>query len=108
MNYYILSLKWTRDRNRQIVWWGPGNSGYTEDLAAAGVYTEEQVRDQPDYYNNRESTIAVPVEEAAKLAYRSVSTADVEALIGQPVWTTKEGLRLRAMPPPEEWEEEHD
>lgn len=29
----------------------------------AGIYTEEQVKADPDYYNNRGSTLAIPLDE---------------------------------------------
>lgn len=103
--YHILSLKWTR--GDQIVWWGPDDSGYVKNLAQAGVYTEEQVRARPTYYDNRDSTVAVPVEAVEAAAYRSVSIGRVEALIGQPVWATRDGVMLKK-PLPDDQEEESD
>ena len=104
MNYYILSLKWTR--GDQVTWWGPDNIGYVRNLEQAGVYTEDQVRARPDYYDNRDSTVAVPVEAVEAAAYRSVATGRVEALIGQAVWVTQEGLTVREPSPPVDGEED--
>ena len=69
--YFILSLKWTR-REDNITWWGPNCSGYTWNLDGAGRYTEERVRGNPAYFDNRESTVAVPCEVAERYATRVV------------------------------------
>lgn len=68
-DYYILSLKWTRGDDN-ITWWGPDCSGYTWDLSVAGRYTEERVKGNPAYFDNRESTLAVPCEIAERYAAR--------------------------------------
>lgn len=60
MEYYILSLKWSKSKEK-YVWWGPDNSGYTEDLNVAGIYTEEQLSERPLYYKN-DNTYPVPVD----------------------------------------------
>jgi len=57
--YHILSLKETNGDN--IVWWGPNNRGYTSSLGDAGLYTQDQVMENLEYYNNHVDTIAVPV-----------------------------------------------
>ncbi len=59
LKYYILSLKWSKGDN--VKWWGPNNNDYTSFLENAGLYTEDQILAEPDYYNNGESTLAVPV-----------------------------------------------
>jgi len=63
--YYILSLKHTRGENL-CLWWGPGNCGYVADLDSAGVYSQQQIDEKPDYYNNGVDTVAVRMEEAHK------------------------------------------
>lgn len=55
--FYLLSLKWSRAKDR-YVWWGPDDAGYVEDLNRAGVYTEEKINSKPRYYKN---TVVVPV-----------------------------------------------
>lgn len=63
MMFYILSLKYSKI-DEPLVWWRPDNRGYTNDLSRAGKYTEEDVRKKSGYYDNKESTLAVPVELA--------------------------------------------
>ncbi len=67
--YYVLSLKWSKDRHDGLfVWWQTNNSGYTTVLKSAGRYTEEQITEKLWYYHNGESTLAIPceaVEEAS-------------------------------------------
>jgi len=66
IDYFILSLKWTR--GDYCVWWGPENSGYVGSLSDAGRYTEAQIAAEPNYYNDGKDTLAVPCEEALKVA----------------------------------------
>ena len=75
MQYYLLSLKWSKEQHA-YVWWGPDNSGYATDLNKAGIYTQEQIDRNPLYYRNK-STYPVPVEVVNSLyAARSIPTTD--------------------------------
>lgn len=47
------------------LWWRANNSGYTTRLEDAGRYTPEQVAKDQSYYNNGDTTLAVP-EHVAK------------------------------------------
>lgn len=58
--FYLLSLKHSKHQN-QYSWWGPNDSGYTIDIDAAGVYTEEQINNKKNYYSNKR-VMPVPVE----------------------------------------------
>lgn len=58
--YLILSLKWS-DTADHLLWWGPDNSGYTGDIDKAGRYTAEQITEKPHYYDNEDTTRAVPL-----------------------------------------------
>lgn len=58
--YLILSLKWS-DGKDHLVWWCSNNTGYTPDVDAAGRYTAAQVAAQPGYYDNDDTTRAVPL-----------------------------------------------
>ena len=63
MKYIILSLKHsTKDRP---VFWQSNNAGYTESFFAAGIYTESDIHNDPGYYNNGLSTVAVPLTDQA-------------------------------------------
>lgn len=70
MKFYLLSLKWSQHKGK-YVWWGPDNSGYTENLNDAGVYTEEQINSRPMYYRNT-STYPVPVDVVEKMTIQRV------------------------------------
>ncbi len=69
-NYYIFSLKWSQKHLPVFNWWQADASGYAmivkttepERLYHAGVYTEETVQGHTTYYDNRDTTIAIPVE----------------------------------------------
>lgn len=71
-DYYILSLRWTRSGEEHVTWWGPDNSGYVCSLENAGRYSADRVHGNRAYYDNRESTLAVPCEVAERHARRIV------------------------------------
>lgn len=75
--YYVLSLKWSR--GEKAVWWGPNNNGYTARLDRAGVYTQEQIDAQPNYYNNKRDTLAIPVEKVVPLTRLIVMFEDLHS-----------------------------
>lgn len=61
MKYIIVSLKHgSADRP---VFWRANDAGYTTSPFAVGIYTEEQVKGDPQYYNNGFSTVAVPLTD---------------------------------------------
>lgn len=59
--FYILSIKWSKTSD-ELQWYCKNDSGYTANLNDAGQYSAEQVTASPGYYNNGETTLAVPVE----------------------------------------------
>jgi hypothetical protein len=65
--YYIYSFHSSPDL---MLWWRANNAGYTTRLDDAGRYTEEQVRAEPDYYDNRTETVAVPCDVVDDAAVR--------------------------------------
>lgn len=69
-DYYILSLRWTRSGEEMLTWWGPKNSGYVLSLDNAGKYSADTVAAARSYYDNRETTIAIPCEVADKHSSR--------------------------------------
>jgi hypothetical protein len=69
--YLILSLKWSVT-SENLVWWRPNNSGYTVLIERAGHYSREEVEAHPSYYNNGDTTIAVPLSLAVGMSHRIV------------------------------------
>lgn len=62
MNYHIISI----ERSRNVpTWWNAKGSGYTTNLAEAGVYADWEIRFDPERYNNGFTTAAIAVEDAA-------------------------------------------
>lgn len=59
LKYHILCLK--EIANDNLVWWRSENKGYTSFLDEAGLYTEEQILNNLNYYNNNIDTVAIPV-----------------------------------------------
>lgn len=63
MEYIIISLK--HGTGEKPMFWRANNAGYTNSPFAAGIYTEEQVKGDPDYYNDGYSAVAVPLTDQA-------------------------------------------
>jgi len=68
--YYIWSVSHTK--GDITLWWMPDDRGYTRNLALAGKHTEREIIAQRRYYDNGETTRAVPVEVADAMAMRVV------------------------------------
>lgn len=81
--FYILSLKWTRTNEECVTWWGPDNRGYVLSLDQAGRYSAERVAAAPGYYDNKESTLAVPCEIADKHAIRVVHSDALDRVVSE-------------------------
>ena len=60
--YYIFSVKWTKDGGEVATWWRADSNGYCFRMDGAGKYTQEQIDEHPDHYNNGYSTVAIPCE----------------------------------------------
>lgn len=80
--FYILSLKWTRGGDL-LTWWAPNNSGYTTVLELAGRYPRELVEAKRGYYDNGESTIAIPCVDVEAEAQRVVMDHALRRLTGR-------------------------
>lgn len=80
--FYILSLKWTRGGDL-LTWWCANNSGYTTILEQAGRYPRALVEMKADYYNNGDSTIALPCAVVDAAAHRVVMDHALSRLTGQ-------------------------
>jgi hypothetical protein len=77
--YYLLAIDKTKN-SPFLVWWGPNDCGYTQNIERAGIYTEEQIKRDPNYYDNDEC-VPVPVEEIDKLKTARMAINDSENLI---------------------------
>lgn len=78
---YILSLRWTRTEDESATWWRADNNGYTTNVDQAGRYTRAQVQQNPSYYDNRETTLAVPCELVDRRAQRVVPSDALSAIV---------------------------
>lgn len=78
--FYILSLKWTKQKDENATWWRPDSKGYTTNLEHAGIYTEAQIAQR--HYNDGVDTIAVPVELAREFARTTVDAGTIKGRIG--------------------------
>lgn len=61
--YVIVSLNHSTDTT--AVFWRSNDSGYTTNPWQAGIYSEKQVTDNPDYYNDGFNTVAVCVTNSS-------------------------------------------
>lgn len=77
--YYIACFK--GGPHGYVLWWGPNDRGYTNDLGAAGVY-QNPVR---GYHNRNDDNVPVPVAFARKLAARRM--VDVGDSGNQCMWS---------------------
>ena len=80
MDYFIVSLKWTRKGDPYITFWRADNAGYVWPLSRAGRYTKAAVEAEPDYHNNGIDTFAVPVDAAIAMGVApKLGTVDGDA-----------------------------
>lgn len=91
--YYLVSVKHTRKNDPYITFWGPDDADYKWPLAWAGKYTEKQIRANPFYYNNRDSTFPVPVEIVKEMAIPKPAPKMVDGDTGPVVQNNKENMR---------------
>ena len=65
--YHIKSVKWTEHKetnpNRETVWWGPDNCGYTKDITEAGIYTEKEIQEHIKHFRTDETEV-IPIDES--------------------------------------------
>lgn len=91
-DFFVLSLKWTR--GDLLTWWAPEAMGYTTLIEQAGRFTVEQVTTKGYYYNNGESSIAIPCADVEAAACRVVMDHRILALTGKRFVSTTRGLRV--------------
>lgn len=63
MLYIIISP--SNSTKGSVAFWRANDAGYTYSPFAAGHYTEEQIANQPDYYNNGHNAVAIPLTDRA-------------------------------------------
>jgi hypothetical protein len=63
MKYIIISL--SHGTGKKPCFWKANDAGYTNYPFNAGIYTEEQVKARPDYYNDGLSSVAIPLTDKA-------------------------------------------
>lgn len=66
--YFILSVHHCSREKSFIELFRPNDSGYAFRLHSAGRYTEQQVMERPDYYNDGDCNIAVPCDVIESLS----------------------------------------
>lgn len=98
--FYILSIAHSKQAERLLTWWRPNDADYCFRLTEAGKYSEERVTSLRSYYDNGESTKAIPCEVVDALA-EPVSGVESRAIERtkpetDPVVRYKHGRILRA------------
>lgn len=78
MNYIIISLE--QGSGKKPVFWRANDAGYTYSPFAAGIYTEEQVKANPGYYNNGSSAVAIPLTDNAMSDIEFTCSFDEKAI----------------------------
>ncbi len=80
MEYFVISLRWTVGKDL-ITFWRPNNSGYTVNIDQAGHYSQEAIINNPTYYDDGKSTLAVPCQEIESQTWRVVDSDRLKNLI---------------------------
>lgn len=70
-DYIVLSLDHTLKAHNWITLWAPKFRGYCWPLDNAGRYTAEEILEKTHILNNGRATLAIPVEDALRLAVSS-------------------------------------
>lgn len=86
--FYILSLKWSRNNEGNLTWWRPNARGYTWSLDDAGRYLEADAKRHDDH----ETAVAIPCEVAERLCRRVVPREAARAMLTE-VLGRNAGLR---------------
>ena len=59
--FILLSLK--HSVGNEPTFWCPNNAGYTNNPWNAGIYNDQQIKEDPDYYNNGYDAIPIPLSK---------------------------------------------
>lgn len=95
--YFILDLDTSCCRMLQYAcnWWRANNSGYTHDVAQAGLYPRHKVEANLGYYHNGRETFAVPFTKVTGQTVSIVPTDSVYAMIGSHKVDKERGITLK-------------
>lgn len=76
--YVIVSLKHSSEGT--LVFWRANDNGYTSNPWEAGEYTEQDVTDNPNHYNDGTESIAVELSSGSLYAAGLVITPNLTKL----------------------------
>ncbi len=69
--FYVLSLRHSKSSDGVLLFWGPNDADYRYRLNQCGKYTEAQIQAPGNYYDNGDSTRAIPVADVLAIAERA-------------------------------------
>ena len=70
MKYHILDMG--AKKGDVCIWWRSSCAGYTRLLEDAGIYSQAEIDEHPDYFNNGVTTKAIPVLQVELFARKHV------------------------------------
>jgi hypothetical protein len=71
--FFIVNME--RSEGREcFVWWGADSNGYTDDIASAGIYTQQEIDNLVERYGFLERNVVVPAD-----LVRDLTTVGVKA-----------------------------
>jgi len=79
MEYIILSLK--HSEGNEPTFWRSNNAGYVNSPFKAGVYSQTQIDNQPGYYDNGTSTLAIELSERGLDSIGFKATIDIKKVL---------------------------
>lgn len=96
MKYHILDLK--TKKGDVCIWWRHGCAGYTRFLEDAGIYSQAEIDEHPNYFNNGETTKAIPVLQVDLFARKHVPVNFIDQMVNYTpdiaVTTASESIRM--------------
>lgn len=82
MNYYILDLR--TKKGEVCIFWRSNCAGYTRYLEEAGIYSQDEIDEMPEYFNNGINTKAIPVGQAHIFARKHVPLNFKDQMLAYP------------------------
>ena len=78
--YVLISLKHTTDD--VPVFWCADDCGYTQNPFEAGIYLEDAIKEDPDYYNDGHNALAVEITHSGLKSAGLKCTVDLNLVAG--------------------------